>query len=261
MITAFPSLYAAEQAETARLIREAGPPPKPAKEKIYAYSYYEQSNILQGVRRGRWSEWTETIGYSHQNIQVYSAISRLDRFDVKDYTANFGSYATFKNSYAHLEAGFGWDIDYIYNFQTTSEYAHRLYKDLYWQIGYNYRNYDTGDSHLLYPGVICYFGDSYLSADCGAGFIESRDTAYFGTVKGNFAITKFLRTNLGVAFGERLYDINALNAAQKEFGYILFGGLALNIYKDINAKIGCSYSTEKPKFIKRSLDFALSLKF
>src|SRR3989338_4907025 len=118
----FSSAYAAEQAETARLVQKMAPPQEEAaRDKLSADAYYEQSNIMQGVRTGRWSEWTETIGYSHRNIQVYSAFSRFDRFDAKDYAANVGSYLNFGNSYAHLEAGFGWDVGYIYNFQSTSE--------------------------------------------------------------------------------------------------------------------------------------------
>jgi len=260
------NVYAAEQAETERLIRRITPPiaaieaTREKKDEISVDSFYEESDILQGNRTGHWSELTNNFGYSHQNIHSYISISELERFDQKDYTANIGSYFNLKDSYLRLEAGFGWDVDYIYKFQSIAEYSHRLFKDVFWQAGYTYRAYGTDDTHLIYPGLIYYFGDSYMSADYGISFIESRDTAHLGIIKGSFAITKFLDILAGTAFGERLYDINELNA-RKEFGYILFTGLNVKIYKDISCRVGYSYSMEKPKFIKRSLNFGLGVKF
>ena len=260
-IPVFCNIYAGEQAETERLIKRIGPPPIPTeKDNIYADVYYEPSDILQGSNTGRWSEITETIGYTHQNINGYISLSQFDRLDVNDYAVSAGSYLTFKDQYAHVEAGFGWDIDYIYKTQVIAEYARRLYPGLYWQAGYNYRNYNIGDSHIFYPGLIYYFGDHYLSADYGLGFIDGRDTAQFGTVKGNFAITKFLRLWSGVAFGERLYDIFGLDS-HDEFGYIVFSGVTLRVYKDISIRAGASYSQEDPKFTKRSLNLGASVKF
>ena len=65
---------------------------------------------------------------------------------------------------------------------------------------------------------------------------------------------------IGAAFGQRLYDIFGGDAKQ-EFGYIGFTGLQFNIYKGLSGRVGVSYGAEKPKFIKRSLDFGLSAKF
>jgi len=149
----------------------------------------------------------------------------------------------------------------MYNIQTISEYAHRLYKDLFWQIGYCYRGKTEDDSHMMYPGLIYYFGDSYMSADWGIVCIEHRSTGYYGTVKGNFTITKFLDLWSGVAFGQYLYDIYGYDA-DRENGYILFGGVTLKVYKDIvSVKMGGSYGEEAPKFIKRSLIFSGTVKF
>ncbi|MFH1189089.1 MAG: hypothetical protein V1682_00165, partial [Candidatus Omnitrophota bacterium] len=94
----------------------------------------------------------------------------------------------------------------------------------------------------------------------GTTFVESRDTATFGTVKGSFAITEFLRLTGGVAFGERLYDIIEMDA-RDEYGYILFVGATVTVYKGISARVGYSYGTENPKFIKRGVNFGLALKF
>ena len=262
------SAYGAEEGETARMIRRITPPlyviekkeEEKKKDSWYLDTFYETSGILQGNKTGRWDELDTLFGYIHQNVQGYLSFSQLERFDVKDYTVNFGTYITLKDSYVHLEGGFGWDISYIYQFQSIAEYGHKLYKTLFWQMGYAYRDYLSNDTHLVYPGLIYYFGDSYMSATYGASFIESRDTASFGTVKGDFAITDFLRWTAGVAFGQRLYDIFELDAAQ-ENGYILFTGLTVKIYKGIVGKVGYSYGTEDPKFVKRSINFDLTVKF
>jgi hypothetical protein len=260
------SVYAAEQAETERLMRRITPPlaiaeqKEGVKDQYYLDAYYEPSDIMQGNKTGHWNEITTLFGYLHRNIRGYLSVSQLERFDNKDYTANFGAYLTFKDSYIHEEIGFGWLVDYIYKLQNIAEYGHRLYKNVFWQVGYNYRGYAIGDTHLVYPGLIYYFGDSYMSADYGISFIEGRDTAHFGTFKGDFAITNFLHLSGGIAFGERLYDIFALDARQ-EVGYILFTGVNVNLYKGINFRLGYSYGEEAPKFIKRSVDFALSTKF
>ncbi len=229
-------LFGAEQAETERMLKKITPPLSVLKEETagrkdewYFDSYYEPSLIIQGNRTGRWSELTNTFGYNHKNVNGYFSVSELDRLGNNDYTANFGSYLNFKDSYAHIETGFGWDVDYIYNFIAIAEYGHKLIKDVFWQIGYNYRAYHiSGDTHMVYPSLIYYFGNNYISASYGASWVESRDEANFGTVKGNFAITDFLNLYAGTAFGQRLYDIYGLHA-YRETGYILFTGVALKL--------------------------------
>jgi YaiO family outer membrane protein len=266
LIFIFSKADAAEQVETERLVRQMTPPLAIIKDKIekkdewYVDAFYEASNIIQGNRTGHWNEITNRFGYIHQNIHSYIAVSQWERFDDKDYTANIGSYLTFPGQYVHMEVGFGWLVNYIYKIQSIAEYGHRLYENLFWQVGYNYRGYPAGDTHLIYPALLYYFGDSYLSASYGRSIIEGRNGANFGTFKGDFAITKFLHWSAGVAFGERLYDIFVL-PSEKEPGYIIFTGLNINVYKGISARIGYSCGAEKPKFYKHSMDFSLSVKF
>jgi hypothetical protein len=261
-----PASHAAEQADQERLIREITPPmgivkEQPEKKDSYYFDvYYEPGDVLQGTRTGHWNELTNTFGYTHKNITSYLSVSQLERFDNKDYTANFGNYINFKDSYVHTEIGFGWLVNYIYEFISIFEYGHKLYRELYWQLGYTYKGYVLYDVHTVYPGLIYYFGDSYMSANWGIGFMESNDTGNFGIVKGNFAITKSLQWNCGVAFGERLYDIYSYDA-RLERGFILFTGFNYNLYKGINLKAGYAYGEEAPKFIKRSLYFGASVKF
>lgn len=261
------SYGATEGAETARLIQQQMAPPlavlkdeEAEKDEVFADVFYEPSDIMQGNRTGHWNELTTLYAYTHRNVRSYLFVSQLERFDDKDYTGNFGTYINLKNSYVHYEVGFGWKVDFIYKLQTILEYGHKLYENLFWQMGYSWRNYSTHDTHIVYPGLIYYFGDSYISGDWGITYKEHSSTGFFGTFKGNFAITKKLNYYAGVAVGQRLYDIFELKAA-KENGYILFTGLNYKFTKNWSARFGISYGTEEPKFIKRSLDFGLSLKF
>jgi hypothetical protein len=259
-------IYAGGSSESEQLLKTPVSRPgelKKEEEKrgeFYIDSYFEPSEVVQGSRPGRWREITNRLGYIYRNIQGYVTMSQWRRFDVDNYAANFGSYINFPNSFLHLEAGWGWDITYMYKFQSVVEYGHRIKNGLFWQAGYTYRNYAVNDSYMVYPGLIYYFGNNYVSLDYGMSLIESRGLAHFGTVKGNFALTKRLSWLAGGAVGRRLYDIFEL-PARDQFGYIIFTGLNVNVYKGVNARIGCSYGTEKPDFIKRSLFADLSVKF
>ncbi len=257
---------AAVQVDTERLMRGMTPPLAVVKEApseedtMHFDAFWEPSDIQQGNRTGHWSEMTATYGYKHGKVRGYGGMTQYNRFDDKDYTAFIGAYINLPDSYVHSEIGAGWYTDYIYNLLILNEYGHKLYKNVFWQIGYNFRTYATGNSHMLYPGLIYYFGDSYMSADYGSTWIEGRGQANFGNFRGDFAITDFLHLWGGVAVGQWLYDIYALSPA-KEFGYILSGGVTIKAYKGISAKVGYSYSMEEPKFIKRSLILTLSAKF
>jgi len=261
----YPALSFAETSDTEKLIRQMTPPSAivqapPVKDTMYYDVYYEPSYILQGNRTGRWSELTEMYSYARGGVRAYASLTQYKRFDDRDYTANTGVYISMKNAYLHEEFGVGWNVNYIYRFQNILEYGHKLYKGFYWQAGYNYRENTTNHTHLIYPGLIYYFGDSYMSVDYGLSLITERDPAQFMSVKGNFAITSFLKWFAGAAFGERLYDIYGLDA-RKECGYILYNGLAFDVYKHVTLRIGYSYSYEKPKFLKRSLMCSMSAKF
>ena len=223
-------------------------------------SYYEPSKVVQGSRPGRWREITNRIAYKYKNIQYYLTQSQWNRFSVNNYTGHFGTYLNFSDSYAHLEAGWGWDVTYMYKFQSIIEYAHRIKNGLYWQAGYNFRHYAVNNTNMFYPGLIYYFGDNYISVDYGINFTESRGQAQFGTVKGSFALTDRFSLSLGTAVGRRLYDIYEL-PARDQFGYIIFSGLNYKVCSWATARIGYAYGTEKPDFIKRSINASLSLKY
>ena len=162
LITAFSFIFfipiysfAAQEGNTASIVTQMTPPVlvmKPPQEKmeIFTDSYYEYSDIVQGSRKGSWSEATNLAGIAKGGLRGYFSVSQLSRFNDRNYTANFGAYITMKDSYVHFETGFGWDISYIYRLQDLIEYGHRIYKGLYAQLGYNYRAYSSsGDNHLI----------------------------------------------------------------------------------------------------------------
>ncbi len=260
-----PLLRAAQEVPSERIIERKAFRPTAAEEgekkgEWSVGTFYEFSNIVQGSRYGYWDELTNYAGYTYRDMRGYVSMTKLRRFNQNDYTANFGVNLKLKDYYIHEEYGFGWDVNYIYKQQNILEVSHKLYRNLFWQMGYNYRHYPVNDTYLSYPGLIYYFGDNYIGVDYGISAIESRGVAQFGTIKSDFALTKFLHWSLGTAIGERLYDIFGLKAS-KEYGYIIFTAANLNISKNVNCRIGFSYGTERPKFIKRSLDASLSVKF
>lgn len=263
-------VFAAQQADVEMLVQKLTPPlavtaaKEPEKDNWYYDAYYEPGGVLQGTNTGHWNELDYTFGYIHKNITGYMFISQQERFDVKNTAASLGAYINMdKDQYSHFECGLGWGGKmFLYQLQSIAEYGHRLYENLFGQVGYTYRSYrgSADDTHLVIPGLIYYFGDSYLSANYGAGYMESHDTASIGVFKGDFAITKFLRWNCGIAIGGRLYDILGKDAKDEQ-GYILFTGVNINLYKGISCRFGYIYGTEAPKFIKRSIYYAVSAKF
>lgn len=270
LLSVYTSAHAAEQADVEKLVQKLTPPlavtaeKEPEKDAWYFDGYFEPSNVLQGTRVGHWNELDYTFGYIHKNITGYMVMTQQERFDNKNNTAGWGAYINMdKNQYAHIECGMGWGGKmFLYQLQSIAEYGHRLYENLFGQISHTYRSYrgDAADTHLVAPGLIYYFGDSYISANYGASYMEHNDTASLGVFKGDFAITKFLRWNCGLAVGGRLYDILGKDAKDEQ-GYILFTGITINLYKGINCRFGYIYGTEEPKFIKRSIYYAVSAKF
>jgi YaiO family outer membrane protein len=262
--------YAARNADVEKLVQKLTPPlavtaaKEPEKDTWYIDGYYEPSRVLQNTKSGFWNEFDYLLGLVHKNITGYMYVSQQERFDNKNQLLGIGSYINMdKDQYTHFEGTYGWGREmFLYQFQSIAEYGHRLYENLFAQINYTYRCYRglTDDNHLIIPSLIYYFGDSYMSASYGANCMEAHDTASFGVFKGDFAITKFLRWTCGVAVGGKLYDINGWDA-KFEQGYILFTGVNINLYKGVNCRFGYSYGTEAPKFIKRSVYYAVSVKF
>jgi len=265
LLTAVSAAFATDQKTVAeeQIKKKAAPLEQPAKEKLFLSTDYDYGWVHLGSQTGSWTVFTNTVAYEmNKFFTPYLEQNVLGRFGHIDYSTNVGSYLKFQDSsYIHSEIGFGENITYIYNFQATLEYVHKLIDKCFWLAGSKYLNYRAGsDVYIVYPGLIYYFGDSYITAFYDNSFTEGRGMAKWGSVKGNFALTDRLSAWLGAAYGQRMYDIELLPSSQ-QYGYIAFCGLNYKITEWLSAKSGFSYSREKPDFIKRSLEAGLTCKF
>lgn len=257
------SVLCAEVSVAERDLKTQRIPIVPQKEKVSIISYNEYGWVHLNSRIGNWKYVLDRVSYAiGDSAQPYVEFNMQERFSLKNYAVNFGSYFNFKdNSYFHSEFGLGADIDYIYRFQTTQEYGHKLYKNFYWQTGYRFINYAAGDVNIFSPGLYYYFGNHYISAFYNISFTEKRGSAQWGNLKGNFALfNNRLNLWLGTAIGQRLYDILTIKA-NRQNGFIAFLGADYAINKNLNIRLGYSYSYEKPDFIKRGLDYGCVIKF
>ncbi|MDD5679877.1 MAG: YaiO family outer membrane beta-barrel protein [Candidatus Omnitrophica bacterium] len=244
-------------------IRERTPLDDTAKkEKIFFNAYYEYGWVQQGFRKGNWQLSTGRFAYSINDMMTpYLAFNTYERFTKKDYTIDTGYDFRFdKTTYGNAELSVGADVDYMYRYRTNLSYGHKLYKNLCWEINGRYMNYKGNDVGLASPALIYYFGNHYVSAAYGVSLTHTRGAAQWGVFKGTFALNDDLHLSGGMAHGQRLYDIYEIDAS-KQLGYIFFAGLDYNLVKNLNARIGYSYSKERPNWQKHSMDFSLNLKF
>ncbi|MFZ4612426.1 MAG: PorP/SprF family type IX secretion system membrane protein, partial [Bacteroidia bacterium] len=80
-------------------------------------------------------------------------------------------------SYVHHEVGFGWDDDFVYRFQNLVTLGVRMFKgkDLFWQVGYVYRDCTIRDTHIVYPGLVYRFGENMINVTYAASFDRNVD--------------------------------------------------------------------------------------
>jgi len=84
--------------------------------------------------------------------------------------------------------------------------------------------------------------------------------AHWATARANIAVQERFNVWAGVAAGRRLFDIHVLPAV-KQSGFILSAGLDFRVFENVKLKASWSHSEERPNFIKRSLEGALSIRF
>ena len=65
---------------------------------------------------------------------------------------------------------------------------HNIINTLFLNVNGRYLNYESGNVYILSPGLVYYFDNHYISAKYGISFVEDRDTAQFGILKGNFSL-------------------------------------------------------------------------
>ncbi len=259
----------AEQPGTERFIKENAPPIREQKEKIYFSSDYETSWVKLGARRINWQLFSNRIAYLRHGIQSpYLQVDQYNRDHNRDTTIDFGSYFRFKNSYGELGTGFGTGVTYIYKFQATAEFAHRIFKNLFLKDRERFLRYVVGDTLISSPGLVYYVGDHYVTADYNIAVTEDRDPAHWVTLKGLYHANDYVNLGMGWAFGERLYDIFPIPASGQQ-SYLFFTRMDLKPFtklstrfvKNMTFQIGYTYGEERPSFASQSLSFGLSLTF
>ena len=255
-----PLVYA-EQLDIYRQIKELTPYFGGGDKKFFFSSDYELSFIRFGATKTHWQLLTERFMYFVKGQIPYVEFNWHRRGEVTDLTVDGGSYFRFKNSNLHVKTGFGLDADFIYRFQLQAEYEHRLYKGLYGKIGSRYLHYQDSETVIFTPaGLSLYYGNHYLTADYNFSITEGRADAHWATVKAYLLLHPRLMTWVGVAAGQRLFDIQALDS-QKQGGVIIFSGAEWRLSENIKAHAGYSYSEEKPNFLKRSIEGGLTVRF
>ncbi|MFH1690974.1 MAG: YaiO family outer membrane beta-barrel protein [Candidatus Omnitrophota bacterium] len=257
----FPLIANAQHTEIEKEVKQQKPIFETKDFRFFLFPNYEYSSIKQGSRKGNWRILTGHIALMHKNLESpYFEFTQNERFGEKDYTYAVGSYFKLKDDYLHAEASFGADVDYIYKNKVLLEHDHLLVKNLFLETRAIYLNYPADDVYIFSPGLFYYFGDNYVNISYNMSFKESYGLAQWGVIKGLFAINNKLRVWIGTAIGERLYDIYPRKASE-QYGYIGFATFEYKINKDFGFNLGYSYSMEKPKFIKRSVNTGLFIKF
>lgn len=232
------------------------------KKNIAVSTDFDYGWVKEDGRKGKWTESLTTIGYTGDSrFSPYLETDFWNRLGINDYTVAVGNYFKFKDrSYWNTEIGFGPDASYLYSFQAQLEYQRPLVRTLFWQVGARYSDYSDNGTYLIYPGLTYYFGDNDISIVYNQTVIEGRGPGSSGTVRGHFVLNDRVSIYAGGAVGAWLFDIDGLSAAD-EFGYIGFSGFNVKLTSWLTARIGYSYSAEKPSFIKRSVEAGLSAKF
>ncbi len=255
----FAPILFAEQVDTYKKIQE--PKPEIGQNKhIFLDSSYENSAVKIGNKRVYWRLFTTQLLYRINGQVPYFEITQHERDRVSDVVLTPGAYLQIKKYAMHIENGFGIDADYIYRYQSTLEIEHQLIKNLFWKAGGRYIHYRDSEVLLAYPGFTYYFGDHYFTANYGFSLTEARSDAHWGTAKLNLVLNRYMTFYSGGAVGQRLFDIYPVDA-EKEGGFIVFGGMEFKILDHLKVRAGYSHSQEKPNFIKRSIDGGLSVTF
>jgi YaiO family outer membrane protein len=222
---------------------------------------YDYGRVNINERHGLWRQWTNRLTWRNALIGPYIEINDYDRFQLKDRTAEIGSYFVLPNhDYIDADIGLGLKHQYIYNRQFRLEYAHLLKNYLFWESGYQYRVYETTRINLYTQGLTKYFGDSYVTARVNLAHTSSRGNAWSGLLKANIALPNATACWGGISYGARLFDIYEL-AADKQKGYLVSAGISWTLWQRLTLKLGASSGKEDPDFRLRSLLAGLEIKF
>jgi YaiO family outer membrane protein len=223
---------------------------------------FEYSWIRQDGRKIRWKMFSQRLTYvSQKDVMLFVEARQYERAGLKDHVTDIGLDARFEDSYAHAELGFGGaDSDYVYEFKSVLEYAHRARGTLFLKMGQEFFRYSLNNVAVFSPGLVYYFGDNYVLWDYAISATTHRDPAQWTTLKGRWRCVQALDVWGGVAMGERLYDIQSCESS-RQYSTVFFGGLTWHVTDDVSVRLGGSYAQEKPSFIERGLEVGVSIRF
>lgn len=208
------------------------------------------------VWRRVWTELMLNLTEHHPYIDG----SFYERNGVNDQKIDFGDYLSFAGGPLHVESGFGITQNYLYKFQLSYDYQHRVAGNFFAKIGSRYLDYAAGQVGVNTVGVLYYFGDNYVEADYGLSLTEARGLAQWGSGRINAVLTPRWTAWAGFAAGQRLYDIFPLPARDQE-GDILFAGMDFRVIENLKMRAGFTYAEEAPAFVSRGVDGGLALRF
>lgn len=235
--------------------------PETAKKLSWGYSVDYGQVDLPG-REELWKVFKTRVACLYRGLEFpYMEVSGYSRSGRKDYTYNIGGCYNFGRSYANIEAGWGQDVSYVYKFKTSAEYTHPWVGNLHIREGYKFLRNLSEDVHILSPGLIYYFGNHYILLYYNAGFNNKRGTSHWGHLKADFKVRERLDVWMGMACGQRLYDISESRKAHNQNGLVIFGGSKYELFKDLFLNITLLYGEEEGDFFHRSIETGLSYKF
>ncbi|MFC1752793.1 YaiO family outer membrane beta-barrel protein [Thermoproteota archaeon] len=210
-----------------------------------------------------WTTWRTRVGLLQNGLQLpYLEVSRHSRNNLINYTYDIGGYFDLGSSYAHLEAGWGADSIYQYDFKILAEYTHPFIQYLFLKEKYKYLSINTGeDIHILSPGFIYYFDNHYLVGYVNILLSNLRETSYTASLKLNFNIAPPLDFWIGTEMGQRLYDMTGAFDPLTQEGYVVFTGFRYRITNYVSFFMNLLYGYEEPDYHHKSCEFGVMVEF
>ncbi|MBU3759939.1 MAG: hypothetical protein FGM27_08450 [Candidatus Omnitrophica bacterium] len=255
------SLTFAEKTEIEKQLRTSRPYIDSQDGRVYADASAEYSPVRIAGRDLHWEEYSTRLMKRVGRHLPYTEFRLYERDRRRDESITAGSYFIFDNRNIQPEIGFGIDTDYMYRFQTGIRYEERIKGSLYAKLGETYFHYESGDVLSNSLGMIYYRGNHSLSADYLLSITESRRDAHSAIVRGNFALPFNFDLRLGIAAGERLFDVDKLDAS-KQGGWLFFTGIDYRLTDRIKIGFDYSYGEEnQPKFLKQGFNGHVSVRF
>lgn len=225
-------------------------------------SSYDYGDVKISGREEKWTVARVRVAYLRDGMQrPYFEASRYSRRSEEDYTYDIGGYFKIDRAVLNLEMGAGQNVDYVYRFKLLGELTHPFRGNLYFKEKYKFLRNKNNNIHILSPGMIYYFGNHYILAYYNLSLTEDKGSGHWVNSKLNFNFFEKLDVWIGGALGERLYDVLEDAKAKEQEGFIVFSGVKLKIVEDTSIYVNFLFGEEDPKFIHRSIEGGLIIRF